>query len=447
MKTTIKKTGWVMLLALFPLIVKAQSTDTLKINLEQALQIALSDNPTIQIAEQEIQRVDYSKKGAWYGLIPTLNGSAQAIKYVVPGKVAMLGAVMDSPADYNVSATLSLALPLVAPGLWKSIQLSEIDLQLAVEKSRGSKIQLIADVKNAYYSVLLTQDGVKTLEESVKIAEENYRIAKQAYEVGAKAEYDVISSDVQLHNLYPQLLQAQNGVKQAKLYMKILLSIDSNKELAIVGKLSDYEKELELLPYNVSLDGNSSLAQMDYQIKMTDKQLQMQRTQRLPSLVGLGQYGYTGAGSKAVEYNIAGQIFPMAARDDWYSDGLFLGLRLSVPIFNGFTNTVKEKQIKIASQQLSMQRDYTASTLENSGYAALDNMRKAIEQVNSNKAGVGMAEKGYTISQKRYETGAGTLIEMQSAASALTQAKLQYSQAISDYLTARTNYEQIIGKQ
>ena len=153
-----KKTGWLLLLALLPLTGKGQSYDTLKITLQTALQIALSDNPVILMGEQEIQRVDYSKKEAWYGLIPTLNASAQIAQYAIPAKMMMIGMIMDSPVAYNASATLSLSLPLIVPALWQSIQMTELQMQIAVEQARASKINLKNEVAKAYYQILFSSE-------------------------------------------------------------------------------------------------------------------------------------------------------------------------------------------------------------------------------------------------------------------------------------------------
>lgn len=446
---TLKTFGWMLLLAILPATGWAQtasSTDTLHINLEQALQIALSDNLTIKIAEQEIQRVDYSKKAAWYGLIPTLNGEVQASKYVLPAKMSMLGSVMDSPSDYNVAANLNLALPLIAPGLWKSIQLSDMDLQLAVEKARGSKIDLRNEVKKAYYNILLAQAGVETLQESVQIADENFRLSKERFDVGMVAEYDMIAAEVQAQNLRPQLIQAENGAKQAKLYMKVLLGIDTEQPIAVEGALSDFENSVTPANNTASLDGNSSLAQIDLQLKMLDKQRQLLVTQMLPTLAAFGQYGYTGAGSKAISMNFGGMPVQTEARSDWFSSGLIVGLQLNIPIFNGLTDVVKIKQAKIATKQLQLQRDYTVAGLETQMATQYNSMLMAMEQVNATKKGAALAEKGHAIAQKRYETGGSTILELQSATLSLTQARMQHSQAIADYLSAKADYEKLIGQ-
>lgn len=429
----------------------ASAADTLKVDLNKALEVAMSDNPTIKVADKEIERVDYSKVAAWYGLIPTLSASGQAMKYVVPAKMSMFGSVMDSPTSYSLSASLDLSLPIVVPALWRSIQLTELDMQLAVESARASKITLRNDVRKAFYSALLAQDSYQTLKDGYDVAKQNYENAKQRYEVGAAAEYDLVSSEVQMRNLMPNLLQVENGVKQSKLYLKVLMGLDAGVELVVDGNLVDFESELKAFTEDqkITLTNNSDLIQLDIQQKKLTKALQIQRTQRMPTLVGFGQYGYTGSNTNEVTMTMemGGSAIPinMPATNEWFSNGLIVGVQLNVPILNGWTNITKEKQLKIQSLQLDMQREYLESSLNVQAVAALDNMKKAVEQVESNKDNVRLAQKGYDISQKRYETGMGTMLELQGAALALTQSKLSYSQSISDYLSAKAEFEKIVG--
>lgn len=431
----------------------ASAADTLRVDLNKALEVALSDNPTIKVADKEIERVDYSKSAAWYGLIPTLSASGQAIKYVVPAKMVQFGNLMDSPANYNITASLDLALPIIVPALWRSIQLTELDMQLAVESARASKITLRNDVRKAFYSALLAQDSYQTLKDGYEVAKQNYENAKQRYEVGAAAEYDLVSSEVQMRNLMPNLSQVENGVKQSKLYLKVLMGLDAGVELAVDGNLVNFEDELKAFAEDqtITLANNTDLIQLDIQQKKLTKALQIQRTSRMPTLVGFGQYGYTGSNTKEMTMSMEMEGSPapvnitMPAMNEWYSNGLIVGLQLNVPIFGGMTNLTKEKQLKIQSLQLDMQRGYLESSLNVQAVAALDNMKKAVEQVESNKDNVRLAQKGYDISQKRYETGMGTMLELHGAALALTQSKLSYSQSISDYLSAKSEFEKIVG--
>jgi outer membrane protein TolC len=129
------------------------------------------------------------------------------------------------------------------------------------------------------------------------------------------------------------------------------------------------------------------------------------------------------------------------------NDGLVLGLQLNIPIFSGMSNVYKTKQLKIQANELKIQRDYTENQLSVQARTSLDNMNKAVKQVDATKKGIALAQKAYDISAKRYETGVGTMIELQSAQVAVTQANLLYQNAIHDYLTAKADYEKILGQQ
>ena len=448
MTTRLQQTGWILLCALFPLTGVAQTPDTLRVNLETALEAALSDNPTIQIAEYEIQRVDYSKKEAWHSLLPTLNGTAQVNKYAVPAKMSMFGNVMDSPTDYMASGTLTLSLPLVVPALWKSINMTELQMQLAQEQARASKITLRNEVTKAYYQILLAQDSYKTLQDGYALAEQNSREAKQRFDLGLAAEYDYIQAEVQMQNLVPTLAQIENGITQAKSFLKVLMGVSLSIPIKVEGVLTDFEQGVTAIAASgsLSLDHNSDLIQLEIQQQQLDKSLEIQRTQRLPTLAGFGRYGYSGTGTKAISMNFGGMPIATEAKSDWYTDGLIVGLQLNIPIFNGFTNILKEKKIKVSSRTLEIQRAYIRDNLYVQATASLDNMTKAVAQKEAAKKGIQLAEKGYGIAQERYNNDMGTMLELRSASQALTQAKLAYSQAIADYLVAKADYEKTTGQ-
>jgi outer membrane protein TolC len=445
------KLGWLIVLACLPFRGWGQTTqtaDTLRINLEQALDIALSDNLTVKIAEQEVERVDYSKKAAWYGLLPTLDATAQYAKYVIPASMSMMGQIMDSPTDFTATAGLNLSLPLFAPALWNTIKMTTLDMQLATEKARASKVTLRNDVTKAYYAILLAQDSYKSLQEGYDIAKKNYEEAQNRYNVGMVAEYDFISAEVQMNNLLPNLLHVENGIIQAKLYLKVLMGVNASIHIVVEGNLADYENEVRNMNgiRNFSLLNNTDLRQLDIQQQQLQKSLSIQRTQRMPTLAAFGQYGYNGTGNKETTLNFAGNPIVVNASTDWYSQGLIVGLQLNIPLFHGFSNTIKEKQIKIQTKSIELQRSYLENSLDVQVRTALDNMDRAAKQVETTKKGMDLSRKGYDIADKRYQTGVGTMLELQSAALALTQSRLSYHQAISDYLTAKADYEKLIGQ-
>ncbi len=423
------------------------SQDTLRLTLPQAIEIALSESPTIKIASKEIERIDYSKKSAWYALIPNLEGTGQYSKYLVPAKMNMFGQVMDSPSDFNTSLGMTLSLPLFAPALWHNIQMTSLDMQAAAEKAAASKITLRNEVTKAYYNVLVVQDSYKVLKDGYELAKKNYEVAKKGYETGMLAAYDYISAEVQLNNLLPNILQAENGIAQSKAYLKVLMGLDINVPVQVMNSLTDFENNIVEVKNlsNYDFENNTDLRQLDIGRMQLLRTQQLQRTQRMPTLAAFSQFGLSGTGSKETMLNFGQVPIMVEASKDWFGQGLIVGLQLKVPITGIFTNTIKEKQLKIQEQALQLQREQAKSAIQLQAISALDKMNKSVKQVDAARKSVELSEKAYTISSKRYENGAGTMIELQNAALAITQSQLSFRQAISDYLSAKADLEKLLG--
>jgi len=124
-----------------------------------------------------------------------------------------------------------------------------------------------------------------------------------------------------------------------------------------------------------------------------------------------------------------------------------LGISLSVPIFQGGTRLYKSKQLKIQQDELKDQRDNIKKGIELQMLTSLDNIKKAIEKIESNKKAMSQAEKAMTISKKRYEVGSGTFLDITNSELAYITAGLSYNQSIYDFLTSRSDLEKILGKE
>jgi outer membrane protein TolC len=429
---------------------KAQQSDTLRLDLNTALQIALSESPSIKVAEMEIRRVDYSKQAAWNNVLPSLSASGQYAHFLMPQTMNFAGMLIDLPTTFNAQVGLNLSLPLFAPGLWHSIKMTELDMQLAVERALASRVQLRSDVTKAFYGVLLAQDSHASLMTAYSLAKEAFDQAKKRFELGLGSEFDAISAQVQMTNLQPTILEVEMGIDQTIMMLKILMGMEITQPLKIVGSLADYEVSIrnsgEL--FNLSMENNSDLRQLDIQEQQLQRALRMQRTQRLPTLAGFANFGYSGTGMRESYpiFSMPGvppEIQP--ARSDWFSQGLLAGFQLNIPLSGIFTNRANERQTQNQIQQLSVQRNALEQSLNLQIQTALNNMERATQQAEAARGNQDMAQRGYEIALKRYEVGAGMFIETQNALQQLTQAQLSYHQAIANYLNSKADLERTLG--
>ncbi|MDR2907960.1 MAG: TolC family protein [Bacteroidales bacterium] len=424
--------------------IHAQDSATLTLTLDKAIEIAMSESQTIKLAEKEIERVDYSKQSAWQGLIPTLTASGQFEKYLAAPTMSLGSTLIEMPTNYNASAGISLSLPLFAPALWQSIKMTALDMQLAVEKAQASKITLRNDVSKAFYGILLAKDSYKTLQAGLKLAEDMYEQTKKRFENGLVSEFDVISAEVQVQNLKPTILEVENGIEQAKMFLKVLIGIEMAQAIDVQGVLTDYENVVSAnAQMNLAVDGNTDLKQLDIQQQLLQKSLSIQRTQRMPTLAAFGNFGHNWTRNNSSVNFITQQLDPASSSN--YGQGLLAGLQLSVPLTGIFTNISKEKQTKVQMDQLSLQRDYLESSLNVQAQSAYNMMTVAKNQAEAAQKNSELAQRGYDIATKRYETGMGIMLEVQNASNQLMQAQLSYHQSIVDYLNAKSDLEKLLG--
>ena len=402
----------------------AQAQDTLKVTLQEAVRIALSENPTIKVAGQEIKLKKEARREAYSGLFPEANLVGSYSRAIRKQSFAMEGKVIEVGTDNTYSGGLSVSLPVFAPALYKSISLTKTDVDLAVEKAR-------------FYQLLLAQDSYEVLLKSYKQSEDNYNVVKAKYEQGSVSEYDKISAEVQMRSLKPTVVSARNGVNLATLQLKVLMGMEAEVNVAVDGNLKDYEMSMftrQAMPRPNNLINNSTLKQLELNALQLKQNLKLQYTNFMPTLSANFQYMYTSMNDnfKFKEY-------------DWrpYST---LGLNLTIPLFKG-SNFTKLKQTRIQMKQLEENRINTERQLTMQATSYLDNMAASSEQVVSNKEAVFQAEKGRTIAEKRYEVGKGTILELNSSEVALTEAKLTYNQSIYDYLVAKADLDLVMGEE
>lgn len=454
----------------------AREADTgiLRLDIETAVQIALSENPLVKVADMEIEKKEYAKKSAYGAHLPQVDLIGQfqhtlkrQTMYLDTDMSSLFGGGSVDPGDFTPdelkiaevlgkmmapdpdsaddgiqvgrknmwTGGVNVSLPLVVPSLWKNIQMSKVDWEIAVEQSRSSKIDLTHQVKKAFYSILLAKDSHELFKETYENDSLNLVNIKNKFEKGVVAEYDVITADVRLKSIIPNILQSESMLKIAELQLKMLMGIDSETPVEIVGSLSDYENWMleAIIPSDDNLWENSDLRQFDLQAMQAENAHELQKLQRLPTLTSSFNYSYISQNNN-FKFN--------TYRWDPYS---VVGVILAIPIFSGGQRHHNIKQSEIQLFQLQEQRHNLKRGLQLSVKNSVELISKSIEQVVAAESSVEQAKKGYEITRKRYETGAGTIVDLNAAALAVTNAELQYRNAIYDYLASRADLEKTLG--
>lgn len=433
---------------------EAQSVpQQITLSLDQAIEVALSENPTIKVANLEVERYDYVYKQTVSSLYPQIDASAQYSLALRRQEMAE-GLSFGGKNTFNVAG--NVALPLFVPSVYRQMKLNRTQMATAVESARASRIDMVAAVRAAYYNVLLAEQSLSVLQEAVATTERVVENTKNLYENGLAAEYDYITAQVQLSNLKPQIIQAKNGISITKLQLKMYLSIPEEVEVEVTGSLDDF-RDIVLLDedYSYDLTDNTTLRTLDLQSELLEHQEKLIQTTRMPTIAAFGQISYIGQEHSDLSKLMGGGMGGGAGAGTtaqeqskfWWQYPITVGAQISIPIFSGLKKHNQLREVRNQRMQLDLQRDYAEKGVKLQVQQSINTLLTARETMLSNELTVEQAQKAYDISYTRYGAGAGTILELNSSQLSLTQAQLNYSQSIYNYLSAHAEYQKALGTE
>ena len=446
-----------------------ESSNPTVLTLDQAIQIALSENIAVRVADKDIERAEYAKKGTYAALFPQLDGSAsysRTIKKQVmymdfdmgslggfgsdeagttgedPETKASGGSSRNNGGGIEVgrsntySAGVQAVMPLVNAQLWKSLKISGQDVELAVERARSSRLETVTQVKQAYFGVLLAKEAFNVYREVYENALHNFEQTEKRYlaDKASELEYQRAKSTVQ--NAIPNVYDSENAIVLGLWQLKAVMGIDLDEDIDVAGSLKDFSQTMMrdiVENEDVSLERNSNLRQLSIQAEELANTVKMQQYASLPTL------------ALSFSYSINAMANDFKFNTYRWSPYSAAGLSLSVPIFAGGRRANAVKQTRNQHEQLLLQTENTERQLRVAIRQYLNQMETAMKTFSAAEAGVETARKAYEIAEKSYNLGRSTITELNDAQLGLTQAQLAQSQAIYNFEIAKANLEQVLG--
>ncbi|MCR4864705.1 MAG: TolC family protein [Bacteroidales bacterium] len=437
------------------------------LTLDDAIVIALSENIAVKVADKEITRTQYALKGSYASLFPQVDGSGsyqrtikKQVMYMdfdmssmMGGGGSSQGSGEDTPAPspsqrpsgggievgrWNTFSTgIQAAMPLVNAQLWKSIKISGEDVELAVEKARASRLDMITQVKQAFYAVQLAKEAYKVYEEVYDNAVENFRQTEMRYNAQKASELEYTRAKTSVANAIPNLYDAENNIDMTLWQLKAVMGIDLDMDIDVAGELQDnaalmfrdiHEND------DFSLENNSTMKQLEIQAGQLADAIKMQQFASLPTL------------SLAFAYSVNAMTNDFNFREYRWSPYSYVGLSLSIPIFAGGRRHNAVRQSKVQYEQLQLQALNTERQLKIAIRQYLNQMETSMKSYDAAREAEQTARKAYSIATQSYNLGRSTLTDLNDAQLALTQAELEVSQAVYSFVLAKAALEQTLGK-
>ena len=399
------------------------------INLQEAMDLALKNNPQILMAQEKVRETEQAMKEAFAGYFPLLNLQGNYTHLGEPPKVYIpdWGEFEFGPQDTTAFA-LSLTQPLYTSGqISLANQQAKLSYQVAREDLKSTQSEIAFQVKQSFYSVILAQENLQITEQALGQAEAHLQIAESFYQSGRASRFDLLRAKVEMAKFKPEVIRAKNDLALAKESLAILLSQPSSLEI---------EEKLKFEPGLLSLDetlqaalaGRSDLKNLRLQGDMAGLSIRITQAVNLPSLSFMGNYQYTSSGGSKW-------------KNDWN-----VNLVLGFTLFDAGKNKaqVEQRRSQVRQTQLAIKQLRDGIQLEVK--QAFWNIQAAKESMVAQEQSIQQAEEALSIAEARYKNGTITQVEVLDAQLALTSAQLGYTGALYDYNLSRANLTKAMGK-
>lgn len=455
------------------------------ITLDDALKIALSENASVRVADKEIERIGYAKKGTYASLFPQIDITGSFMRTIKKQVMYMdmdmsdfmgggsssgsgseggstgsgsgstgsgsgsTGSETSSPMagmssgggievgrwnTYNLG--VSASMPLINAQLWKSLKISGQNVELAIEKARSSRLDMVTQVKQAYYAVLLAKEALNVYKDVYDNAVKNFEQTQMRYNAQKASELDYTRAKSTVANAIPNVYNAESSVILALWQLKAVMGVSLDQDIDVAGVLGDYSDAMATDSYSsdaLTLDYNTTMRQLAIQADQLAETVKMQKYAYIPSL------------ALTFSYSLNAMTNDFKFSDYRWTPYSYVGLSLNIPIFSGGKRYNDVRQAQAQASELAIQVDDTERQLKIAIRQYLNTMETKMKSLAAAEDGVETAQKAYDIATQSYNVGRSTITELNDAQLALTQSKLAVSQSIYEYVVAKSSLEQILG--
>jgi len=414
--------------------------------LDQAIQTALRQNPTVLNAIQEIKRTKgviiqiraealphISPNFTYQWTDPNLGSSGGGI---VGGVSAGRG--LRSDLFYNIRVT---GTQLIFNGTtWPAIRGSFFQRDSAYFSLRSTVDLVLSTVKTQFYQIVVDKALIEVQQESVHLLESQLKDQQNRFEAGTVPRFNVLQAEVALYNQLPNLITAQNNYRIAQLTLAKTLGLDfdprrgNNPPLEAVGELPYKPRDISLVDaIELGKQRRPFLKQARANVLNQIEQVHVALGGFLPTI------NTTGGGEWVSS--------PINSSFGDISKGWVTQVTGSWPIWDSGAVYGQWKQQRALLQESKITYDDDVRQVELEVQTAYSNLKFNRELVQSQEKNVELADEALRLAKARLDAGAGVQLDVLNAQVQLLTAQTTRLQALFGYNSSLAEFDRATGAQ
>ena len=372
----------------------------------------------------------------------------------------VLGGGSDNPfaVENQFQNGINITQMLFSGSVFASIKGAE-RLKLAFQRGVDRQEQLLVDqVRQTFYQTLLAQEQAKVALQSVARTQRTRNETARRVSQGVAPKFQRLSAEVQLANLQTQLVQIQNQSASALDNLKFTLGIPVEQPLQLHGALeaddySPYRMISVQDAFSLAVERRPDLEQAHLNVALRKIDKNISRSDYLPRLSTFANFSYSGSVPDNRTFTLSDSDDPFkftTGEIDFFSSSYWqpsvnVGFRMTWNLFNGFRTSAQVQQRQIAVERAEIELTQLQQAMRLEIETALRDLETAQQRILSQQKNVTNAELNYSYASTRLREGVATALEERDASDQLDQSRLNYLQAVYDYLVARSAFETAMG--
>ncbi|MCD6081778.1 TolC family protein [candidate division WOR-3 bacterium] len=433
----IVRRGWasvsicILLLYSYPLRADSTLNDTL--TLTECIEIALNNSPDLRIARNNLRVAELNLQDMKTAIAPTIQLSGSYDLNNVYNRLEW------TPNHYNLGINATLTPFNSGRNL---INIAQARNSLAIQRQiyRNTEQTVILNLIRKYFNLLKSQAMLKLYEENLTQKKQQLELARTRFELGLAPKSDVLKAEVEVTRAEVDLTQAKGQLELARMELNDALGIDLDYPIKIkqVESIEEQPPSIDSC-IAIALKERPDLLRAQSDIMSNVYNLKLAWLERLPYLTITGSYHLTA--DRFVFDGIPVTRTNLNRYSDWS-----ISLGLSFPIFDaGKTwHAIKMASLYLDNSRLEYDKLKRSAILE--VQLAYVDMVTGLKKIELTRKQLKAAQLSYDIALGRYRAGIAPITEVIDASITLLDSKLSYTNAIYDYLIAKSRLAVAMGQ-
>jgi len=444
----------VLFLLAFGAAIYANAADA-PLSLKKALSDGLRGNLDIKRSELGSEGIDAQVNAAFRSYLPQLTASGSVTHLwandptMVPNYPAWIAtlasggqipfnpanAMLEIPINWNVQGDLKLTQFLYVPQALTGIRMAKKGKEIDALGKQELREGIIYGISMQYWTIVYMEENMEVLQKSKSNLGKTRGAVAAMVGQGIAKKSDLNTMDINLASLSTQIDNLEVQIQTQKDALLQIMGRSPGEAIDLTDRLSVDSRNSE----NISgdpLNSSITLKRMEQQLKLSELNINLTSEKIYPNLVAFASYGTQAAGEKNPLFD---------SPKDKFKDNGTVGINLTIPIFDGLSNSADRSYARIQKRQLEIDMEKQRLALQATYETAKSTLLKAQSLVDRNKENAKLSEENYLMKELEYKEQVATITDLLTADNNMQTARSNLINALYTEKTAELALEQVLG--